>query len=559
MSTDLIDRPSSISRWLLGVSLVCLIAAILFGWLLPVYTDEVGWRFLRRAAIDGADSLLNDSCGPTSFATPPWFIMPMRYFSAIANDVLAAPIFVRAAGVVCALVSIGLFWRLVQQLEAEPEQSRLTAALVFALLTAGVLPLVLVMSRPEQILVLTSALIVLTSLARFPQLNSARAAWCKMLLIVALSIVAQSYHLKGVVYVLIALGSLLVSSRGKGTVLPRTLGALLLVASAAVSAVYWSGRFQCPNDPILFEMFASESIFVTFLQQNGFSAFVLQLLKGANPLNYVALAVPVEPPMSHWLPPNRVAPVLHTPLFLAICLIWAFATIIAIAFLIAFVVRRGLLAFGDTRVVIAVSVAAVIAAWGASQLNRNVYEAAHVLPMLAIFIVICWSLRTTDRISVYARGLTFIAVPIAIVTQAFVMWAYAVPLARANTTPGYAAGQPYSVSIAGRREIELNISEAMAASGMPKGRRLNRLVIDDLTYLVLQDSYRPLHFTGIFGPWEGTIKDPIAYLIDRDSDGIVVGCRYLPPRLREAAAKSGPICAISREGMTRLAAAAAAK
>jgi hypothetical protein len=97
----------------------------------------------------------------------------------------------------------------------------------------------------------------------------------------------------------------------------------------------------------------------------------------------------------------------------------------------------------------------------------------------------------------------------------------------------------------------------MAMSGIPSDHPLQRLLIDDLTYLALQEHRLPLHRLGVLSTWNGSIDDPVAYLRRRDSDGVIVGCRYLPPNMRAAASRSGEVCVISRAGLDRLAAPAA--
>lgn len=60
---------SSQRRWTEWLALGGLIISILSGVLLPVYTDETGWRFEERAAIDGGvDIMFNDVCGPNTIA-----------------------------------------------------------------------------------------------------------------------------------------------------------------------------------------------------------------------------------------------------------------------------------------------------------------------------------------------------------------------------------------------------------------------------------------------------------------------------------------------------------
>ena len=78
-------------------------AAILCGMFLPVYTDEVGWRFQERAGIDGVDKMFAETCGANTLARPPFFMMPVRAYSAFFNTAFADPFFVRVSGVLYAL------------------------------------------------------------------------------------------------------------------------------------------------------------------------------------------------------------------------------------------------------------------------------------------------------------------------------------------------------------------------------------------------------------------------------------------------------------------------
>ena len=103
------------TQWL---ALGGLLLSVLAGMLVPVYPDEIGWRFQERAWIDGGlDIGLNDNCGPNTIARAPWFMMPVRWYSATANRIFADPLFIRLEGVACALAWIALFWVLAGRLE----------------------------------------------------------------------------------------------------------------------------------------------------------------------------------------------------------------------------------------------------------------------------------------------------------------------------------------------------------------------------------------------------------------------------------------------------------
>ena len=84
---------------------------------------------------------------------------------------------------------------------------------------------------------------------------------------------------------------------------------------------------------------------------------------------------------------------------------------------------------------------------------------------------------------------------------------------------------------------------------MPLDRPLRAPLVDDLTYLALQDSVLPIHRLGVLSDWNGKIADPAAYLLSRRSDGVVMGCAYLPAALTAVANRVGDICAISAAGL----------
>ncbi len=544
----------SVRAWHLALG--GLVLSIFAGMLVPIYTDETGWRFQERAAFDGVDSLFSDLCGPHTLAAAPWFMMPVRWFSALANSNLADPFFIRAEGVLCALIWLGLLFLVIRQLDKAKAAIRADLrSLCFALLGLGVLPFLLVLSRPEQPIIITMTLILLVTFAKDRLAHHRYMAWLKVIAIVALSVIALSYHLKGVLYVPVAVACLAVCARGKATIPPRLVGIAVLGAFAAASAHYWTDRLRCSDDPILAAMYARENIAAIFAGQGNVWAKLSQIVGGANPLNYVVLAAPDSTPMSNWIPAGMFSPEISFLFAAVLSLLWATVLLFALWTLLCFLAAERSRAIAERRVPIAIMILGVTLVWGASQLNKNVYEASHILPMLILFVLLCLTLPgTSNRIRRALAITSRVALPLAFISQIIVLGVTIGPLMAKARTPGYVDAQPFSVSIAGYSGVRRDIETAMVASGMPTDRRLNRLLIDELTYLALQESYLPIHRLGVLSVWNGSIADPVAYLRSRGSDGVVLGCRFLPTNMRTIAARSGEICAISRQGLDKLAA-----
>lgn len=541
------------SQWL---ALGGLVLSVLAGTLVPIYSDEIGWRFQERAGIDGGlDSMLSDICGPNTIARAPWFMMPVRWFSATSNRALADPLFVRLEGVACALAWIALFWILVQRLAGDGARRAELRTLAFSLLGLGLLPYVLVLSRPEQPIILATALVLLLTFARAPRAPPAGLAWLKAAGIVALATIALSYHVKGVLYSGLAAVCLALSARGRGTAAPRILGVAALGALILASAKYWKERFSCPADPLLANLLDSENVASVLANGGRISAVVAKMVTSANPLAYVGVAAPRSDPLSNWLPPGLFPLPVAVIVLAGMFVLWGAAIVLAVWAAGRFALAAKGRLFAQPRLLVALGLLGLVLVWGASQLNKNVYEAGHILPSLAILTVLSLSLPGTGgRLSTYAARLTKVALPFALCSELAVLGLTLPALAGAARSPGYIRNQPYSISAFGYPAVHRDIAAARAAGGLPTDRRLERPMIDELTYMALQDSHLPIHRLGVLSLWNGSITDPAGYLRSRNSDGAIVGCALLPPAMRAAAARSGDICAISRAGLAQLAA-----
>lgn len=528
------------------------------GLLLPVYSDEIGWRFQERAAVDGGvDIMFNDLCGANSMGHPPWFMLPARWFSASANQAFADPLFVRLSGVICAAAWAALLWTLISRLETDRTHRMHLHAFVFALLGLGVLPFLLVMSRPEQPIMLTITIAMLITLAKSCRYRERKTAWLKCSAIIVLVTIATSYHMKGVLYAPVALVCLAVCARGRHTLLPRGLAIGVVSGITFASAHYWADHMNCGGgNRFLAAHYARENIASLLTGYYRAPGVIMQLLSGLNPFNYVALAMASNHPMSQWMPAALFSPAELLILNGGMLAIWLVAAGFALRALLQFLAAGGVRRLLHPRVLIALAILGCVLVWGASQLHRNDYEAAHVLPMLVLFMVLCLSLPRSDAAGQalvparFVRAMVLFAAASQIVVLALLL----PPLAAAARVPGYLDNQPFSVSVGNYRQIRRDIMRAIALSGMPQNRPLNRLLVDDVTYLALQKNTLPLHRLGVLEVWNDGIDDPVGYLRSRGSDGVVLGCRYLPSNMLAVASRSGEVCAISRAGLARIAA-----
>lgn len=531
-----------------NVVVAAFLTSLMAGTFLPVYTDEIGWRFQERAALDGVDKMFSDQCGANTLTSPPFFMMPVRYFSAFFNTMFADPIFVRLSGVAYALVFAFLLLRLLDRIAVERCTRWTLGTIAFALMSLGVMPLLLVWSRPEQpiLLSVTSALAVAWSDGGDPQEDTAETtAWLRSVGVLLLAAVAVSYHLKGLALIPAFLVCIFFASQGRKSNLPRLVSGLVLVALAILAAQYWLQRFQCPGDPILAARYSRHNVGVAAFRDGGWASALHTIFGNLDLFDYFLRQSPEKEPMSQWLPPNLVTLREEVDWSLSICAIWLVATAAFVASL-ALGALKGLRDHHfDRKLAMAVLLFGAAVVWSATQTIKNVYDATFVLPMVALAFVFSFSVLSSKiQLNRFISRFAVVLGGVAIVSQLLVAKIYLPTLWRMFQENGYLPRQPNSVAVRGFSELMPDILGAAAKCGISEERRPKGLLIDELTYFAFMKSYRPQHRLGVFSDWKGSITDPVAYLRNIDSDGVIVGCQYLSADLRQRAQSQGAFCCL---------------
>ena len=527
---------------------------ILFGLLVPIYSDEVGWRMQARSAIDGGvDRFLAEACGPNTLAHPPFFIVPLRYFSGYANLAFADPLFIRLAGVACALAWLAMLWMLIGNVSRSARERSALSLIAFGLSAFGVLPLMLVINRPEQPLLCAISLALLVTLrgwgADARETSHAQAVGAAATVVFAAA-VALGYHLKGIVYAPIFVLCAVSSSRGINGRWARWIGAATILALTAIALPYWIDRFKCPADPVLAAKLAKENLASAFFTGGSLVDKLSLAAQGANPMTYVRLSMPAPEYMSQWLPAHIVTDVNAKIWRKILNAGWVASMVLgAFSFVVA-AVRAWRARSLDLRAVAPLLLWSISTFWGITQLNKNSYEAALALPVTIMAIVLA------IRAAAYGDGalrwierLGFIVVAMAAISSAAVVTSYAKPLLVASRQHGYVDGQPYSLSPYGFDHVRNQIIATGRLCGIDPGQGTHALLVDDVTYFPYMATWRPLHRTGVLSDWNGSITDPAAYLRSKGSSGIVLGCAYLPPELRKMARRNGQFCCVGASSL----------
>ena len=545
--------------WGALLALAALVLALLAGVFLPVYTDEIGWRFQERAGFDGVDKMYSEVCGLATLASPPWFMWPARWYSALFNGLFPEPIWLRLSGVFYALAWLGLALLLLRRLTRNRENRAFIAMIGPGLLALGTLPLVLVWSRPEQPIMLAAAgalLIAFADRATMPRPETTtRAAWLRSLGIVALFALAVSYHVKGVFLFPLIAGCLLFASRGKHAHVPRIVAAGLTVATTVSALSYWRARFDCPENEVLATSYARQNLSAELFQigslQDGLN-LLGALLNNVRLLEYVANIGPQDDPLSHWLQHNQIETQASFYWFLALAAAWSLALLLALIV----IVWRGWTDLRarhlDPRIALAVLCLVIAAGWSATQNVRNVYEAKFVLPLLVLAIMLALSAGVPKWLEA-ARNLIAAGIALfAVVSPIGIAMIYAPSLAAATQQGGYVEKQPFSVSVFNYGREKQQIEAAARLCGIDTGPASRAVMFDDATYPALIHTRLPQHYLGVIGGWNGKIADPLDYLQSRQSSGALISCRLFEEYLPIDARRVGNYCCLAPQDLSSL-------
>lgn len=540
-----------IARWLSGAVPVMLVAALLVGMFVPVYTDEIGWRLHERAGFDGVDKLFNEACGPNTLAVPPWFMMPVRWYSAVFNGAFPDPFWIRVSGVLYALLWVGLVFVLIRRVAERPDDRAVVSTIGFGLLGLGTMPFVMVWSRPEQPIALAAvgALVLAFADGIGPSrpLSTSRQAWMRSAGIWMLGCVAASYHVKGLLLLPLMLACLFFVSHGRRSVVPRIVFAALAMITTASAVAYWSSRMACPGDAIL-RLSASDNLSGAIAGVSSVGqaqSLVGKLLTNVSIFPYVAAVGPHADPMSSWLELNQIGKAASFQWFLLACVAWALALLLGAGSAVSGLVRSVRERRLDPRPILAIIAAGIAVAWTAMQDTiRNVYEAKFVLALLVLAIVLGLSSYVSERLKAVKMVATVFIGVFAVLSPVVITALYTPSFERAARQQGHLEAQPYSLGVFGFAKLRPQIEAAAKLCGITDAARAHALMIDDATYLVFMRARLPQHVYGVLGEWRGEIDDPIAYLKSRGSTGAVVSCRYLGPDLLGRAKRVGDYCCL---------------
>jgi hypothetical protein len=219
----------------------------------PIYPDEPDWKLVQdHLLIDHFKLIyLFPFCTSSYLQNVPWTWIPSRIFESLIYQDLRNIQKLRYLGIFGFIA-----WSMIAaKVLLDPLKAKLSyfirLILLWSCFSIGFLPLILVLSRPEQLLLFYLALLLLVW--QFRENTSAQSySWQKHLgysiLVVLLSWAAMSVHPKAVYFIPAMLVVLHRSVRG--VLIKLTMSSCILF-SGFETIKLWSARLNCPENPVV--------------------------------------------------------------------------------------------------------------------------------------------------------------------------------------------------------------------------------------------------------------------------------------------------------------------
>jgi hypothetical protein len=516
----------------------------------PIYSDEIVWKAMQgRMGYDhfhNAGNLLN--C-PIHEIPTPLLLRPFYLVDTALYQDLPHPLLLRVMGAGLALAWGVTAWTLLKRLLAPTIPPGIVALLILAFSTLGIMPFLLALNRPEQPLLIAVTALVIPLLA--DPARPRRALWADIAVAGALA-AACGYvlasHPRGLMAapLMLLFIACFVSRRSLAAV---CCAAILVIAKVALDN--WGTRPLCMDPRLRLQNILDNIVLAVREHELGYYMSVL-LKKLPHPDFFYLTQFQLKRDYTSHLIPGASIEVEHT-IGLVTALAFAFLLILGVAsFVIAarryLKTRQGLVPLAALGLVWAICFFSMIA-----RTTKATYEASFMEPILVLASLLSlWLARDpimawigaarTARLARLALGCLIV---LSAANQIALLATY-IPHARGSwTDPGYPKGQPFSISAFGFGAMQEKIRKTAALCGIDPEKNPNRLVVDELTFFPMKKAYAPFFGTYIDQrSWGKSVTDIRGSLTRWRSDGMILGCQWVPPSLRQAAIRNGPFCCL---------------
>lgn len=533
-------------RWqriVAGGLIVVFAISLATAFFVPIYLDEIGWRILRaRTDLDGGVGIsLWPQC-TSRFALPvAWYNLPWRSLEGWLYADLSHPLWLRISGFGFLALWLGTALVLVPKALAWPLDRLRLMGLGAAYLGLCLIPLALVINRPEQSLLL--AIVLFASLPFVLAADRERPAIVEAALAAGLVLLAGFFfaqHTKAILFTPLVAVTVWFTLKSRALRL-AALAPILLLAIA--NGRHYVDRLACPENAFAAAdgRYAGLPLHLLSVDPVRFLKVLYWRLSDA-PWYFERLMFN-DRIYLNWLPKgNRIGIAEHIANF-------GFAILlIAVAVLLIVELRR--LARDDwrarrlgPRLAVLLSLVAAGLVIMMSQGQKHFYDGTFLAVLAGLGALLGWQPAPARFRGVVAAGLTTLAA-VALVSQ-IAMWTWLWPeVAGRLSGPDYRPSD-WSFSAFGYDRTARQIRQTAALCGISPDAGTRNLVVDSITYGTLWRTWRPFLSHYITRHWRGGIEDTVAFLTAKKSEGMVVACTQVPRNMQFLVRRNGDFCCLS--------------
>ena len=499
----------------------------------PIYADEIQWKTINSRLLLDAGKLnyLFPECTKGLLLDPPVSWYPARLIDAALYADMTNPQDLRYWGIgIFVLIVLYCAWFVRYRVRPDLGYAA-TAGVVLAPLSLGVLPFLLVMNRPEQVLIAamligcTVPLMILTS-----QKLSVWQTWMVAFLFIFLSWIIMGTHIKGIFLLPAFLLAAFLSLR-------KWIPWLAVLAAATFSAIetygLWNLRTDCPESPFLMQVFHGQSLSPAELKTAGAIPFLKHAVRNViYVVDYLRNASFQQEYQSDWLPSastprNSVETIINIA-------IPCFVAVVVMAFAIYVIRRVKSLALPDHGPLIAISLLVCLVGVAAFQSGKNFYEAALFFPILCLAVMLGLTATSLpETLLRNGRKLIGIVCVVAFTSQLALAARFYPEL------PGWRH------DIEAHEQTQVTIRKLIGRCGIQANATTMHMLVDDTTYTVLWPTREPYFLPYVYG-WWATGVDASRVIHDRNIHAAVGACRLISPDIWSSIISDGDYCCGTR-------------
>ena len=552
MVSKYILRFDNLIPWII---LVLLVLVLCFGLLVPIYSDEVAIHMSKaRFFLEGGRLVtLFPQCDtlPTTQVPLTWYPAAILYGFVYA---LPGGLGLRLTGIALGLSYLSLIWFWVGKLFQDAKWKSIFRTLIIAINGLGVLPLILILARSEQVLVLSMLLLCFFSISWCTaETDSRRLKTLKVLAFLLLVSTFYYTHPKSLFFSpFVAISAFYIFRKENLYVKSAIFSAVVF---AAYQALQQAKSLDCPHAPLISKALSQVTIDFHLLSTNALKFFEIG---GNNILRSLGAVVErllfASSYQSAWLPgldaPEPASGILFLNLAIEKSLILGVACMLL---MLLFQLTRQLVRRQISREIalaVGLLVGLLVHGFVYNVNSWHFYTPGLIIPIFTIMflLVVPSSLTHTkfgERVWYYVSCYGAVLSLVSIACLSLLVFP---PLLKAVQENKYViSGQPLSTSIFLDKNQKTDLL-ALASSCSISADSSRRLVLDGRAYFQFKNQREPINVLYIseFGFGADIANKTKAFLNKIDSDGLISRCDYLPEALNGDVVKRGDMCCVSK-------------